>query len=163
MSPLLFGALRHTIVTVRAGRVAGSVVLAFLWAAHRIEPSIAFPPLLVAERIIRFTPGDVATYFIEALGPNATRLLTAISVGAAILLAARSSPRSLRWKVARMPDGRGFRGLLDRFDRVPRPPETVARRRGHRVAHGRRPLLGGPGLGSSSGARDRPTRLGVRR
>lgn len=63
------------------------MVLAFLWAAHRIEPSIPFPPLLVAERIIRLTSGDV-TYFIDALGPNATRLLTAMSVGTAILLAA---------------------------------------------------------------------------
>lgn len=60
-----------------AGVMAGALALSFLWAANRIEPRIPFPPLLVAERIIRLTPGDLATFFIDTLGPNAVRLLAA--------------------------------------------------------------------------------------
>lgn len=60
-----------------AGFLAGGLALSLLWAANRIEPSIPFPPLSLAERVVRLTPGDVATFFIDALGHNALRLLTA--------------------------------------------------------------------------------------
>ncbi|MGH2651261.1 MAG: molybdopterin-dependent oxidoreductase, partial [Actinomycetota bacterium] len=63
-----------------AGGLAGGFALSFLWAANKIEPAVPFPPLLVAERIIRLTPGDLATFFIDTLGPNAVRLLAAGSV-----------------------------------------------------------------------------------
>ncbi|MGH2655458.1 MAG: molybdopterin-dependent oxidoreductase [Actinomycetota bacterium] len=63
-----------------SGFLAGGLTLSFLWAANRIEASVPFPPISLAERVIRLTPGDVATFFIDSLGENAMRLLTAGSV-----------------------------------------------------------------------------------
>jgi len=58
------------------GSVAGSLALSFAWAASRINAAIPFPPLSLAERVIRITPGGIATFFIEKLGHNAVRLLS---------------------------------------------------------------------------------------
>jgi DMSO/TMAO reductase YedYZ molybdopterin-dependent catalytic subunit len=63
-----------------AGLLAGGLSLSFLWAASRIEAAIPFHPVSLAERIVRVTPGDVATFFIDTLGENAIRLLTVGSV-----------------------------------------------------------------------------------
>lgn len=63
-----------------AGGLAGGFALSFLWAASKIEPAVPFPPLSVAERIIRLTPGDLATFFIDTLGQIAVRLLGAGSI-----------------------------------------------------------------------------------
>jgi DMSO/TMAO reductase YedYZ molybdopterin-dependent catalytic subunit len=71
-----------------AGGLAGAFALSFLWAANRIEPAVPFPPLLVAERIIRLTPGDLATFFIDTLGPNAVRLLAVGSIIGFLVVAA---------------------------------------------------------------------------
>ncbi|MGH2695662.1 MAG: molybdopterin-dependent oxidoreductase [Actinomycetota bacterium] len=60
--------------------LAGGLSLSFLWAASRIEVAIPFPPVSLAERIVRLTPGDLATLFIDTLGQNAVRLLTVGSV-----------------------------------------------------------------------------------
>ncbi|MGH2676616.1 MAG: hypothetical protein ACRDH1_14535, partial [Actinomycetota bacterium] len=54
-----------------SGFLAGGLTLSFLWAANRIEASVPFPPISLAERVIRLTPGDVATFFIDSLGENA--------------------------------------------------------------------------------------------
>ncbi|MGH2683404.1 MAG: molybdopterin-dependent oxidoreductase [Actinomycetota bacterium] len=69
-----------------SGLLAGGLALSFLWAASRVDGSIPFPPLNVAERIIRLTPGGVATFFIDILGHNALRLLTAGTVLAFLVL-----------------------------------------------------------------------------
>ncbi|MGH8568781.1 MAG: hypothetical protein ACREXU_12385, partial [Gammaproteobacteria bacterium] len=58
-----------------AGFVAGGLALSFLWAASKLSPYPEFPPHALAERIIRKTPGGIATFFIEALQHNALRLL----------------------------------------------------------------------------------------
>jgi hypothetical protein len=68
------------------GILAGGVALSFLWAASRVEPSIRFPPLAFAERIVRLTPGGVATFFIDRLGHNALRLLSAGAIAAFLAL-----------------------------------------------------------------------------
>jgi DMSO/TMAO reductase YedYZ molybdopterin-dependent catalytic subunit len=65
----------------RAGFAATTVSLAVLWIASSLSESVAFPPTALAGRIIRSTPGDVATFFIEAFGHWALRLL---SIGAFI-------------------------------------------------------------------------------
>lgn len=60
-----------------SGLFAGALALAFLWAANRLDEAVPFPPFSLAERLIRITPGDVATFFIERLQHNALRLLAA--------------------------------------------------------------------------------------
>ena len=70
------------------GAVAGALVLSFAWAANRLDATIPFPPLSLAERIIRITPGGVATFFIEKLGPNAVRLLSVGTVAGFLVVAA---------------------------------------------------------------------------
>lgn len=57
------------------GLLAGCVSLAVLWAVTRVERSLAFPPLALAELAIRATPGGIATFFIEQLDKYAIRLL----------------------------------------------------------------------------------------
>jgi DMSO/TMAO reductase YedYZ molybdopterin-dependent catalytic subunit len=57
------------------GAMASLVALGVLYAAAILMPDAPFAPSAVAERIIRATPGGVATFFIEALGHWARRLL----------------------------------------------------------------------------------------
>jgi len=71
-----------------SGVLAGGLALSFLWAGSRVDASIPFPPLSLAERIIRLTPGDVATFFIDRLGHNALRLLSAGAIAAFLTLGA---------------------------------------------------------------------------
>lgn len=59
------------------GAVSAAVGLAFLWALSRVEPALTFPPFSLAERTIRATPGDVATFFIERLEHAAMPALAA--------------------------------------------------------------------------------------
>jgi DMSO/TMAO reductase YedYZ molybdopterin-dependent catalytic subunit len=67
---------------------------------------VAFPPLALAEALIRATPGDVATFFIETLGHWARRLtaigavIVAAFIGAEILARARSDDRLRPWPAA---------------------------------------------------------------
>jgi DMSO/TMAO reductase YedYZ molybdopterin-dependent catalytic subunit len=68
-----------------AGAVAGALALALLWAASRLEPSIPFAPLSLAERAVRATPGDIATFVIERLEHRALPLL-AVAATALFLL-----------------------------------------------------------------------------
>jgi len=76
-----------------AGLVAGALALAALWAASSAASGIAFPPTAVAEIVVRATPGDVATAFIELLQHWALRLLglgvllVALGAGAQALVA----------------------------------------------------------------------------
>ncbi|HYG72484.1 MAG TPA: molybdopterin-dependent oxidoreductase, partial [Actinomycetota bacterium] len=54
------------------GAAAATVALA---ALHAVVPELLLPPLVVAEAILRATPGGVATFFIEVLGGIAQLLL----------------------------------------------------------------------------------------
>lgn len=59
------------------GLLAGAIAIAAVFLVSRMVRSIPFPPVSLAERIIRVTPGDIATFFIERLQHNAIRLLAA--------------------------------------------------------------------------------------
>ncbi len=71
-----------------SGLLAGGLALGFLWAASRVARSAPFPPFALADRIIRVTPGGVATFFIDTLGAWATRLLATVAVLVGLALAA---------------------------------------------------------------------------
>jgi DMSO/TMAO reductase YedYZ molybdopterin-dependent catalytic subunit len=68
---------------VIAGLVAAAVALGLLWGLSRVEPALRFPPLALGELVIRSTPGDVATFFIEQLQHWAIRSL---AIGATVAL-----------------------------------------------------------------------------
>lgn len=83
----------------RIGALATLVALSVLWVASGITTSIVFPPNSIAGALVRETPGDVATFFIELLGSWALRLTTlgavvgAVVVGAEALVRVRSGER----------------------------------------------------------------------
>lgn len=66
------------------GLLAAAVALALLWGLSRIEPPLVFPPLALGELVIRLTPGDIATFFIEQFQHWAIRSL---AVGATVAIA----------------------------------------------------------------------------
>lgn len=76
------------------GLIAAAVALAALWVANSLTPNLPFPPTALAERIIRITPGDVATFFIDLLGHWSMRLLTLGVLAGALVLGAEALPRS---------------------------------------------------------------------
>lgn len=80
-----------------AGLLAAAVALGLLWGLSRVEPSLRFPPLAVAELVIRLTPGDIATYFIEQLQHWAIRSL---AIGMTAAMAAVGA--LLAWQGARI-------------------------------------------------------------
>jgi DMSO/TMAO reductase YedYZ molybdopterin-dependent catalytic subunit len=53
------------------------VALAVYWAAARAYPQLGYAPFALADRVVRLTPGGVATWFIDHLHHNAQRLLAA--------------------------------------------------------------------------------------
>ncbi|HEX2241403.1 MAG TPA: molybdopterin-dependent oxidoreductase [Actinomycetota bacterium] len=66
-----------------AGACAATVALSILWVASTLAGGIPFAPAAIAEALIRVTPGDIATFFIELLQHWALRLLSiAVVVGA---------------------------------------------------------------------------------
>jgi DMSO/TMAO reductase YedYZ molybdopterin-dependent catalytic subunit len=75
------------------GALAAAPALAAAWVAHRGSPRIPFAPTALADRVIRLTPGDVATAAIDRLQHAAQPLLAsgivALFVGGAALIAAR--------------------------------------------------------------------------
>jgi DMSO/TMAO reductase YedYZ molybdopterin-dependent catalytic subunit len=70
------------------GALAGSAALAALWLLVAIEPAAPFAPLALADRLIRLTPGDAATWLIDHLGHDAQRLLAGAAVVAFVSMAA---------------------------------------------------------------------------
>ncbi len=88
MSGQPIGAARTLQAGWLPGLLAGCASLAVLWALTRLERSLAFPPLALAELVIRATPGDLATYFIERLDKYAVRLLGAAATLTMLALAA---------------------------------------------------------------------------
>lgn len=73
--------------------MATAVALAVLWVGSGITTSVAFPPNSVAGALVRETPGDVATFFIELLGHWALRLATLGALAAALALGAEALVR----------------------------------------------------------------------
>ena len=59
----------------RAGLGAMAVATASMWLASSLYEGIIFPPAALADLIIRTTPGDVSTFFIDALKHWSVRLL----------------------------------------------------------------------------------------
>lgn len=89
------------------GALAAAPALAIGWVAHRGSPRIPFAPTALADRVIRLTPGDVATTAIDRLHHAAQQVLAAGFLTAFVALAAlastwgRSSTRAaLSWGVA---------------------------------------------------------------
>jgi DMSO/TMAO reductase YedYZ molybdopterin-dependent catalytic subunit len=84
-----------------AGAAAMVVALAVLGLVHLVQASFPFPPLGLAQRLLRLVPGPVAVFFIDLLGHWALRLFaagftvgTVAAGGAAAALVARApSPR----------------------------------------------------------------------
>jgi DMSO/TMAO reductase YedYZ molybdopterin-dependent catalytic subunit len=85
---------------LRAARVAGLAAavaaLVVLWAISRILTSAPFPPQAVGERVLRLVPGDVATFFIEAFGHWARRLLSLGATVASAWLGAEAAAAAAR-------------------------------------------------------------------
>ena len=69
-----------------SGLLAAALSLALLWAVSRIETALVFPPLALAELVVRLTPGDVATFFIEGLGEWAIRTLAIAATAATAVI-----------------------------------------------------------------------------
>jgi DMSO/TMAO reductase YedYZ molybdopterin-dependent catalytic subunit len=95
-----------------AGLLAASVALALLWGLSRAAPSLRFPPLALAELVVRLTPGDLATFFIERLQRWAIRSL---AIGVTAAMAALGA--LLAWQGARavrawLPAAAGAFGLI---------------------------------------------------
>src|SRR5919201_2001913 len=61
----------------REGLLAAALALAVYWAAARAYPELGFAPFALADRVVRVTPGGMATWFIDHLHHNAQRLLAA--------------------------------------------------------------------------------------
>src|SRR5919198_2193087 len=64
----------------REGLLAATLALAVYWAAARAYPQLGFAPFALADRVVRATPGGVATWFIDHLHHNAQRLLAGAAV-----------------------------------------------------------------------------------
>jgi DMSO/TMAO reductase YedYZ molybdopterin-dependent catalytic subunit len=82
-----------------AGTAAMVVATAVLGLVHIVQASFPFPPLGLAQRLLRLVPGPVAVFFIDLLGHWALRLFavgfTVASIlagGAAAVLVARAGP-----------------------------------------------------------------------
>ncbi len=73
-----------------AGLLGSIAALALLWIASSLTRLLPFPPTAVAARIVRIAPGDLATFFIEALGHWALRLLTLGALAAALVIGAEA-------------------------------------------------------------------------
>jgi DMSO/TMAO reductase YedYZ molybdopterin-dependent catalytic subunit len=68
--------------------LGAGVAMAASAVLHTLLPWVSFPPLEVADAVVRLTPGEVATFFIEALGHLALPLsVVAAAVGFAGLSA----------------------------------------------------------------------------
>jgi DMSO/TMAO reductase YedYZ molybdopterin-dependent catalytic subunit len=77
--------------SLRVSGLLGSIAaLALLWVASSLTRLVPFPPTAVAARIVRLTPGDLATFFIDTLGHWALRLLTLGALAAALVIGAEA-------------------------------------------------------------------------
>jgi DMSO/TMAO reductase YedYZ molybdopterin-dependent catalytic subunit len=68
-----------------AGVSAMLVATAVLGLVYLVEPSFPFPPLGLAQRLLRLVPGPVAVFFVDRLGHWALRLFaTGFTVGSVL-------------------------------------------------------------------------------
>lgn len=67
-----------------SGALAALAALGFDWGAHRALLRVPFAPYALADRIVRLTPGSVATYLIDHLHHTAKPLLAAACIVAVI-------------------------------------------------------------------------------
>src|ERR671922_1440502 len=85
------------------GLLAATLGLAATFVASVAAPALEFPPFALADRIVRITPGSVATLAIDRLQHEALALLGLLAVlgflllGIAISLASRSAGRVPPW------------------------------------------------------------------
>jgi DMSO/TMAO reductase YedYZ molybdopterin-dependent catalytic subunit len=82
------------------GAVAAAPALAAGWVAHRGSPYLPFPPTALADRLIRLTPGDVATAAIDRFHHFAQQLLAAGVIALLVALAGLIAARVTRARVA---------------------------------------------------------------
>jgi DMSO/TMAO reductase YedYZ molybdopterin-dependent catalytic subunit len=83
------------------GALAAAPALAVGWVLHRGSPQTPFAPTALADRIIRLTPGDVATTAIDRLHHAAQGLLAAGLVGVFLAIAAfAAAGRRSPWRAA---------------------------------------------------------------
>jgi DMSO/TMAO reductase YedYZ molybdopterin-dependent catalytic subunit len=82
-----------------AGVAAMAVATAVLGLVHLVQASFPFPPLGLAQRLLRLVPGPLAVFFIDLLGHWALRLFAAgftagsvLAGGAAAVLVGRCRP-----------------------------------------------------------------------
>jgi DMSO/TMAO reductase YedYZ molybdopterin-dependent catalytic subunit len=82
-----------------AGVAATVVALAIFGLVHLVQASFPFPPLGLAQALLRLVPGAVAVFFIDLLGHWALRLFAAgftvgsvVAGGGAAVLVARVAP-----------------------------------------------------------------------
>jgi DMSO/TMAO reductase YedYZ molybdopterin-dependent catalytic subunit len=85
------------------GALAGAAALAVTWAASAISTSVPFPPYSLADRLVRLTPGSVATFFIDRLQHNALRLLAVVGTLALVAAGAAFVRASSRLRRASAP------------------------------------------------------------
>ena len=84
-----------------AGGIAAASALVLLWGISAVFDRAPFAPQAIAERVLRATPGDLATFFIETLGHWARRLLTISAIVIAIVLGAEALERTKKDDVLR--------------------------------------------------------------
>jgi DMSO/TMAO reductase YedYZ molybdopterin-dependent catalytic subunit len=84
-----------------AGVAATVVATAIFGLVHLVQASFPFPPLGLAQRLLRLIPGPLAVYFIDLLGHWALRLFAVgftlasiLAGGAAAVLVARATHRT---------------------------------------------------------------------
>src|SRR5215218_2289053 len=82
-----------------AGVAATVVATAVFGLVHLVQASFPFPPLGLAQRLLRLVPGPLAVFFIDLLGHWALRLFAAgftigsiLAGAAAAVLVARVGP-----------------------------------------------------------------------
>ncbi|MFN2389007.1 MAG: molybdopterin-dependent oxidoreductase [Actinomycetota bacterium] len=76
--------LRSSPGLLGAGAGATAAALGVLWIVAAVAPTAPFAPTAVAELVLRATPGDAATFFIETLGHWSRRLLLLGALAGAI-------------------------------------------------------------------------------
>jgi DMSO/TMAO reductase YedYZ molybdopterin-dependent catalytic subunit len=71
-----------------AGILAAAAGLAVLWGVSGWMEGTPFAPAVMAETIVRLTPGDLATFFIESLGEWGLRLVNLGALAVALIAGA---------------------------------------------------------------------------
>jgi hypothetical protein len=79
------------------GAVAASVGLGFDWGLHRALVEVPFPPFALADRIVRVTPGPIATYMIDRLHHAAKPIVAGVCLAALIGAGAVLAVLEARW------------------------------------------------------------------